>query len=115
MEPIVDAVFDIGVEIVVAILGIVGAFVLAKARSTLDAIEARTGIEISEAARQRLEAAIRNGIARAETRVGEATPEQVIDYIQEFNPDTLAFFDLHGQRLKRRVEAAIAKHKETAW
>lgn len=112
VEPIIDAIFDIGVQIAVMVIAAAGVWIVAKAQQALTVIEARTGVQIDEARRQALEAALTNAIARAETRVGEVTIDEVIEYLRTFNPQTLAHFNLTRADLVERVTAAIATRRK---
>lgn len=111
MDPILEAVFAIGVTIALGVLAIVGASVRAYVAKTLDAIETRTGIEIDETRRKALDDAIVNAIALAEEKTRSATPDQVIDYLRTFNPQTLRHFPQLATpgALRKRIEATMAR------
>lgn len=112
LEPIRDALWDIGIEVVLAVIAAMGAYALALTRRAIAALEDRTGVQIDEAHRRALEDALTNAIAEVEARVGAARPEDVAGYLREFNPDALRRFGLDDGRLIERIRAAIAARRQ---
>lgn len=100
---------DFAAEIFSAIAGTVVLYLAALARSYVKARIAALDGMLDEDARARLEAAFENAIARAEARGTAATLPEVIEYVRRFNPGDLARFNLSGDGLVKRAEAAIAK------
>jgi hypothetical protein len=74
---------------------------------------ARMESVMDEEARKRLEAALDNAIAYAESTAGKVSMEDVTDYLKKFNPGDLARGKLAGTRLTERVKAAVAKRRGT--
>lgn len=111
MDEIIQAVFALGITIALGVLAVIGAAVRSYVAKALDAIETRTGIEIDEARRKALDDAIVNAVALAEERVGRVTPDEVIGYLRNFNPETLRHFPqlASTEALRKRVAATMAR------
>lgn len=71
--------------------------------------KAKVGEMIGEAARERLEKAIENGIALAEDAAGNVDLPTAVAYVKRMNPGDLALKDLGGDKLLTRIKAAAAQ------
>lgn len=71
--------------------------------------KAKVGELVGEAARDRLEKAIENGIALAEDAAGNVDLATAAAYVRRMNPGDLALKDLAGDKLLTRIRAATAQ------
>ena len=101
-----------GAEIFAAFAVPIVGYLAALARRYVNAATARMDSFMDDESRARLEAAFDNAIAAAESAGKAASLNDVIGYVQKFNPGDLARFPaLRGERLIERARTAIAARR----